>query len=143
MVRGHASKEVITQSWDALRIDIPRAPGLGLMLDEIHFERYNKKFANDGIHEGLTWTDIHDEIEAFKDDYIFPEMIVGEKELSMFEWLKVLPQHSFTQRHFENSTVENSALRKAEVLLGKQRENDDTKENGDCEEPIDGEIKES
>ena len=132
VVRGHASKEVITQSWDPLRIDIPRAPGLGLMLDEIHFERYNKKFANDGIHEGLLWSDINDDIEAFKNDYIFPEMIVGEKELSMFEWLKVLPQHSFTQRHFENTEVENSPLRKANLLLGKGKNS----ENGDCEEEI-------
>ena len=30
--------------------------------------------------------------------------ILGEKdEKSMFEWLKILPIHSFTQRHFESS----------------------------------------
>jgi len=120
VVRGHASLEVIHQSWDALRIDIPRAPGLGLMLDEIHFERYNKRFANDGIHEGLTCSDaVNEEIESFKDDFIFPEMIQGEKEFSMFDWLKVLPQHSFTQRHFENSEPNDEPLRKAAFLVGK------------------------
>ena len=120
VVRGHASLEVIHQSWDALRIDIPRAPGLGLMLDEIHFDRYNKRFANDGIHEGLTCSDaMNDDIESFKDEFIFPEMIQGEKEYSMFEWLKVLPQHSFTQRHFENTEVDSSPLRKAAMLAGK------------------------
>lgn len=120
VVRGHASLEVIHQSWDALRIDIPRAPGLGLMLDEIHFDRYNKRFANDGIHEGLTCSDaMNEDIESFKDEFIFPEMIQGEKEYSMFEWLKVLPQHSFTQRHFENTEVDNSPLRKAALLAGK------------------------
>ena len=82
VVRGHASLEVIHQSWDALRIDIPRAPGLGLMLDEIHFERYNKRFANDGIHEGLTCSDaVNEEIESFKDDFIFPEMIQARKNI--------------------------------------------------------------
>ena len=120
VVRGHASLEVIHQSWDALRIDIPRAPGLGLMLDEIHFERYNKRFANDGIHEGLTCSDaVNEEIESFKEDFIFPEMIQGEKEFSMFDWLKVLPQHSFTQRHFENSEPNDEPLRKAAFLVGK------------------------
>jgi len=102
VVRGQASSETIDKSWESMRIDIPRAPGLGLMLDEIHYERYNKRFANDGIHESLTWENVEDSVEAFKQDYIFPEMIAGEKEeKSMFEWLKNLPIHQFTQRHFE------------------------------------------
>ena len=87
-----------------MRIDIPRAPGLGLMLDEIHYDRYNKRFANDGIHEKLSWENVEDDVEAFKKDFIFPEMVSGEKEeKSMFDWLKILPIHAFEQRHFENS----------------------------------------
>ena len=77
VVRGQASSETIDKSWESMRIDIPRAPGLGLMLDEIHYERYNKRFANDGIHESLTWENVEDSVEAFKQDYIFPEMIAG------------------------------------------------------------------
>jgi len=115
VVRGQASRETITKTWESMRIDIPRAPGLGLMLDEIHYERYNKRFANDGIasHESLSWENVQDEVEAFKKDYIFPEMIEGEKEeKSMFEWLKVMSVHSFTQRHFESSesTIEPLGL---------------------------------
>ena len=81
VVRGQASRETITKTWESMRIDIPRAPGLGLMLDEIHYERYNKRFANDGIasHESLSWENVQDEVEAFKKDYIFPEMIEGER----------------------------------------------------------------
>ena len=86
-----------------MRIDIPRAPGLGLMLDENHYERYNKRFGSDGIHESLTWENEENEIENFKENFIFSEMIQGEKEHSMFNWLKCLPMHGFVQRHFENS----------------------------------------
>ena len=78
VVRGQASKETIDKSWESMRIDIPRAPGLGLMLDEIHYERYNKRFANDGIHESLTWENVEDSVDAFKKDYIFPEIIGGK-----------------------------------------------------------------
>ena len=91
------------KSWDTMRIDIPRAPGLGLMLDENHYERYNKRFGTDGIHESLTWENEENEIENFKENFIFSEMIQGEKEHSMFNWLKCLPMHGFVQRHFENS----------------------------------------
>lgn len=36
VVRGHASPEVIESTWKMDRIDVPRAPGLGLMLDEVN-----------------------------------------------------------------------------------------------------------
>ena len=35
VVRGHAGPEVIESAWKMERIDVPRAPGLGLMLDEV------------------------------------------------------------------------------------------------------------
>ena len=35
VVRGDADESVITDSWNTDRIDIPRAPGLGLMLEEV------------------------------------------------------------------------------------------------------------
>ena len=73
------------------------------MLDENHYERYNKRFGNDGIHENLSWENEENEIENFKENFIFSEMIQGEKEHSMFNWLKCLPMHGFVQRHFENS----------------------------------------
>ena len=40
VVRGQCSEENLRKTWETLRIDIPRAPGLGLMLDEIHYDRY-------------------------------------------------------------------------------------------------------
>ena len=36
--------------------DIPRAPGLGLLLDKCHFNHYNKKFSD--THEKLDWEEI-------------------------------------------------------------------------------------
>ena len=35
VVRGHAGPEVIESAWKMDRIDVPRAPGLGLMLDQV------------------------------------------------------------------------------------------------------------
>ena len=42
IVRGHASQEVIESTWKMDRIDVPRAPGLGLMLDEVSVLEFNK-----------------------------------------------------------------------------------------------------
>ncbi len=129
VVRGHASLDTIEKSWDTLRIDVPRAPGLGLMLDEVHFDRYNQRFGDDGMHEKLKWDNVADQVEEFKENYIFAEMISTEKEeLSMFDWLKNLPLHTFEQRHFESSLGENSALRKVARQLDIVNENDEQEE---------------
>ena len=39
VVRGHTGLETIEAAWGKERIDIPRAPGLGLLLDAIHYDR--------------------------------------------------------------------------------------------------------
>ena len=37
-------------------MDIPKAPGVGLMLEEIHFYNYNKKYGDDGIHKPIDFS---------------------------------------------------------------------------------------
>lgn len=64
----------------ALQCDIPKAPGLGLMLQAVHFELYNQKFGRDGMHEALEWAECTDAVEKFKEEFIFPVVVRGEKE---------------------------------------------------------------
>lgn len=35
VVKGFASLDTIEKTWGTERIDVPRAPGLGLLLDEV------------------------------------------------------------------------------------------------------------
>lgn len=35
VVRGHASIQVLRDTWKTHQIDVPRAPGLGLVLEEV------------------------------------------------------------------------------------------------------------
>jgi len=115
IIRGHTGLQTLDNAWGMERIDIPRAPGLGLMLDQIHYDRYNKRFAGDGIHEGLDWKGQEDAVEKFKEDFIFSDIIETEKkEKSMMSWMgEVLPMHTFTPRHFESDDKEHSAVRNA------------------------------
>lgn len=39
-----------------LQIDVPKAPGLGLMLNQVVYTRYNEKFGSDGIHRPIDWS---------------------------------------------------------------------------------------
>ncbi|CAG7823342.1 unnamed protein product, partial [Allacma fusca] len=54
-MRGFASLETFNKCWTADRIDIPKAPGVGLMLDYVHYQRYDQRFGSDGMHDPITW----------------------------------------------------------------------------------------
>ena len=49
--RGLVGSEVIARAWKESRLDVPIAPGLGLVLEEPHYHKYNKRYGSDGIHE--------------------------------------------------------------------------------------------
>jgi len=38
-----------------IQVDVPKAPGLGLMLERVHYDGYNKKYGHDGLHEEVKW----------------------------------------------------------------------------------------
>lgn len=96
VVRGYASAETIQSCYTAYKIDVPTAPALGLMLDKLHYEKYNRKYGKDGIHKPLEWTEFENEIESFKHEHIFSNMVKKEiKNKSMFNWLSRLPISHF------------------------------------------------
>ncbi|CAF0988735.1 unnamed protein product [Rotaria magnacalcarata] len=69
-------------------IDIPKAPPLGLVLEKLHYDRYDKKFGNDGQHESLTWEEAQTDITTFKEEIIVPHIVKKEiTDKSMFSWL--------------------------------------------------------
>ncbi|KAM9820660.1 pseudouridylate synthase 1 homolog [Neosynchiropus ocellatus] len=97
VVKGYAPEDVMERSWGHEKVDIPKAPGLGLVLERVHFERYNKRFGRDGFHELLEWDQEDDAIMAFKKAHIYPTIVETEiQEGSMVSWMSTLPIHNFS-----------------------------------------------
>lgn len=97
VVKGYAQEEIIERSWGEEKVDVPKAPGLGLVLERVHFDRYNKRFGGDGLHETLEWVEEENAIVAFKEAHIYPSIVDTEcKEKSMISWMSTLPIHDFT-----------------------------------------------
>ncbi|XP_053505239.1 tRNA pseudouridine synthase A isoform X1 [Ictalurus furcatus] len=97
VVKGYAQEEIIERSWCEEKVDVPKAPGLGLVLERVHFDRYNKRFGGDGLHETLEWKQEEDAIAAFKEAHIYPSIVETEcQEKSMISWMSTLPIHDFT-----------------------------------------------
>ncbi|KAM8960731.1 pseudouridylate synthase 1 homolog [Pelodytes ibericus] len=115
VVKGYAPMSIIERSWGEEKVDIPKAPGLGLVLEKVHFEKYNRRFGNDGLHDSLDWAEEENKIELFKKEHIYPTIIQTElEETSMLGWLATLPIHdyeaSLVQQSTDNHKVENAPL---------------------------------
>lgn len=82
--RGVANLDVIERSWQPDRLDLPIAPGLGLVLEEVHYDKYNEKFGNDGMHERLDFIELKDQVSEFRAKHILPTIINVEKEESSY-----------------------------------------------------------
>lgn len=96
VIKGYAQEQVMERSWGREKVDVPKAPGLGLVLERVHFDRYNKRFGGDGLHERLEWDREEEAIKAFKEAHIYPTIIETEcKEGSMVSWMSTLPIHDF------------------------------------------------
>ena len=101
VIRDHTTEEKIEESWGTQRVDIPRAPGLGLMLDEIHYGSYNRRFAD--THEKLEWSASSDAVDKFMRENVYSDIVRTEIESrNMLEWLRSLYVHSYASRHFEH-----------------------------------------
>ncbi|KAK2819007.1 hypothetical protein Q5P01_024568 [Channa striata] len=96
VIKGYAAEEVMERSWGQAKVDVPKAPGLGLVLERVHFDRYNKRFGGDGLHERLEWDREEEAIKAFKEAHIYPTIVETEcQEGSMVSWMSTLPIHDF------------------------------------------------
>ncbi|KAK4225074.1 pseudouridine synthase [Podospora fimiseda] len=82
VVRCGAPVSLITESYGPRRISIPKAPGLGLMLERPMFTEYNKK-AVTLEKDPIDFAKYEDKIQQFKDEHIYRRMFeVEEKENS-------------------------------------------------------------
>lgn len=98
-VRGVTTIETISRSFQENRLDLPMAPGLGLVLNEVHYDRYNNRYGEDGMHELLVWDDVDEAIREFRAKHIHSFITNAEiTEQPMMKWLETLTLHSYDER---------------------------------------------
>jgi tRNA pseudouridine38-40 synthase len=83
VTRCGTSPDLIPQTYGPRRISIPKAPGLGLMLERPIFDDYNKRATEQLGREAIDFDKFDDQIQQFKDREIYSRMFeVEEKENS-------------------------------------------------------------
>lgn len=93
VIRGVVDDDLLARSLTAKQFHTPIAPGLGLMLERLHFTKYAREYPG---HDPLTFEDCDEAVEMFRREQIHPIIVETEvKENSMREWLELLCVHTF------------------------------------------------
>lgn len=93
VVRGVIDDDMLKRSLTKEEFYTPTAPGLGLMLERLHFYDYAHRFKT---HDPLTFNEFDDAVERFRCEQIHPFIIGTEiREQSMVNWFEYLMTHSF------------------------------------------------
>lgn len=93
VIRGVVVDDLLKRSLTKEVFHTPTAPGLGLMLERLHFDKYAEAFKQ---HDPLTFGEFDGQVERFRHAQIYPVMVETEiKEESMRNWLEYLMTHSF------------------------------------------------
>ncbi|XP_034939398.1 tRNA pseudouridine synthase A isoform X2 [Chelonus insularis] len=99
IVRNLTTEDKIHEAFTHNKLDIPIAPGLGLVLDHVHYDNYDRRYGSDGIHEKLLWDECEEEVQRFHKEFIsrhIEETEINEK--SMLMWLGELSRIKFAQK---------------------------------------------
>jgi len=92
---GHCQDDHWERCFSAPFEDIPKAPGNGLILRQVHFDQYNKDWAH--MHGAVDWVASQQKMDNFVKTKILPEMFECDiEENSMITWLKTVSTHDFT-----------------------------------------------
>ncbi|KAF9205722.1 tRNA pseudouridine synthase 1 [Haplosporangium sp. Z 27] len=93
IIRTDTPLKLIPETFKANKINIPKAPSLGLLLERPMFGTYNRKVQ--GKNEPLEFDPYTTEMEAFKEKYIYEGIIKEELEFNRFdEYLQILDGHA-------------------------------------------------
>ncbi|VDN59177.1 unnamed protein product [Dracunculus medinensis] len=114
--RGFAYKSDIQKSFENARLDLPKAPGLGLVLERLHYDYYDKKFAN--LHGSLSyWGDtIENAVEDMRECIISDILKKEVTTYNMLSWISSLINHDFSEN--DDSAIPPLAIAGG-IALGK------------------------
>lgn len=91
-LRLGCSHALVDRCFEAGKVNIPKAPSLGLLLDKAIFKGYNAKFAS--TRDALDLDEFSQARQQLKDALIYPKIYEEERSFSRFMgWLKCNDEH--------------------------------------------------
>lgn len=103
VIRGIVEDDMLKRALTKENIHVPTAPGLGLVLEQLHYPAYKTKYPQ---YDPLTFDEYDHVIEQFRRDKVHPHIVETEiRERTMCEWLDGLGTHSFSAESKERDEL--------------------------------------
>lgn len=94
VIRGIVGEDMIERSLTKENVNVPTAPGIGLVLEQLHYPEYKRKYPH---LNPLTFDEYNHVIEQFRREKIHLHIVETEiRERTMCEWVDGLGAHSFS-----------------------------------------------
>ncbi|KAF9583369.1 tRNA pseudouridine synthase 1 [Lunasporangiospora selenospora] len=127
LIRTDTPLSLIPKTFEANKINIPKAPSLGLLLERPMFTTYNRKVQSS--HQPIGFESYDKEMEAFKEKYIYEGIIKEELEFNRFdEYLQILDAHAveynFAYLNKEGIIPEEAIIKRGDTLATVATESD-------------------
>lgn len=94
MVRTETDAVLVDELYKNVKVNIPKAPSLGLLLDHPLFSAYNKKWEKQ--QKPITFDNVKSEVDEFKKEFIYSSQNEVEDCDFVFEkWVRFVDSHWF------------------------------------------------
>ncbi|KAJ3355369.1 tRNA pseudouridine synthase 1 [Allomyces javanicus] len=109
------------------KVNVPKAPGLGLLLEQTLFDVYNKR-AKDQDRDAIDFDAHKDEILAFKKQFIYNNIVREEHDAKCFAaWLALLLKYPYQYRYLtpDGTVPEDYSITAGHIPELKEEDGDD------------------
>lgn len=96
VVRTGCPVSRIQEAFTPCKISIGKAPSLGLLLEYPLFSHYNEKISKENGRDPLDFEKYKDEINKFKQDFIYGKIYDEEEKQNMYVFPKLPDRSVFT-----------------------------------------------
>ena len=105
MIRTNTPASLISKTFGETKINIPRAPALGLLLERTVFEGHNKRIiARKLDNEPITFEPFEEQMNAFKKEWIYSRIYQEERQENVFEvWTRSVDENMDSFAWYLNS----------------------------------------
>ena len=84
MVRTKTPSSLLAHCYQATRINIPRAPALGLLLERTVYDAYNKRLSSlpsaSESREEISFIKYESQMNAFKEEFVYERIMTEESQ---------------------------------------------------------------
>ncbi|KAI9250206.1 pseudouridine synthase [Phascolomyces articulosus] len=85
VTRSNSPLSIIDRSFEETKINIPKAPALGLLLDQPLFQHYNQRVENRSDREPIHFDNFQDQMKEFKQEWIYSKIFETDKTDQVFD----------------------------------------------------------